>query len=356
MYKYEHFIPENTAPKGAKKLGVYDTSGKRLMSIPLGQLSQPMGAKRYSFGLVSDTHICPNNSEGTTVSAKLEHAFSWFEEQGAVFVANCGDMTNIGFENPKGTYNPVEFAEYQRICNLHPNLPVYSVCGNHDSYNADIANYEEELIEYTGHGIRFTVEHDEDVFIFFGQPKSSVLYVDGSTTPVPELVWLQEQLSNNKDKRCFVFIHPYLTDDSGNPLGVHPTPIEPAPYVHNIITTALKNHGRAILFHGHSHFMPSIQEQDETTNYTDKNGFPSVHVSSLGWASYIDSNNEMQKDMAGGFGYLVDVYDDCIVINGRDFVRNQWAALGVFKIDTTLQTIEAGTFTDSTGTITLQGG
>lgn len=332
-YIYSHLIPQNTAPKGAKQIGVY-RDGKRVYSIPLGRLAQPTGAKRYSFGLVSDTHICPNNVGGATVSARLESAFSWFANQGVALIANCGDMTNIGFENPKGTYNSVEFAEYKRICDLYPNVPVYGACGNHDSYNADVANYEDELIEYTGHGIRFTVEHDGDVFIFFGQPKSSILYVDGSTIPVPELAWFQEQLSNNKDKRCFVFIHPYLDNDSGNPLGVHPTPIEPAPYVHNIIVNALKDHGRAVLFHGHAHYMPSMQELDETTNYTKKNGFPSVHVSSLAWASYIDANNAMQKDTSEGFGAIVDVYDDCIVINGRDFVRNQWSPLGVIKIGT----------------------
>lgn len=332
-YKYPHLIPQNTAPKGAKRIGVY-RDGKRVCSVPLGRLGQPTETKRYSFGLVSDTHVCPNNPGGDVVSARLDHAFGWFEEQGAVLIANCGDMTNIGFENPKGTYNPAEFAEYQRICNLHPNIPVYGACGNHDSYNAHITEYEDELITYTGRGIRFTVEHGGDVFIFFGQPKSSVLYVDGSTLPIPELEWLQDQLNANPDKRCFVFIHPYLTDDSGNPLGVHPTPIEPAPYVHNVIVNALKDHGRAVLFHGHAHFMPSMQAYDKTCNYTDRNGFPSVHVPSLGWASYIDENNEMQKDPAEGFGILVDVYDDCIVLNGMDFVRDVPAPLGVYKINT----------------------
>ena len=336
-YKYTHFIPQNIAPKGAKSINVYDDNENKICSIPIGRMAQPMGTKRYSFGLVSDTHICPDNTTdnvGTKVSERLDRAFSWFEEQGAVFVAHCGDMTNWGIVDKTGTYNPVEFEEYKRICDSHPNLPVYGICGNHESYYAPIVNYEDKLIEYTGHGIRFTAEHDGDVFIFFGQPKSTTLYVSGSDLPVPELVWLQEQLSNNSDKRCFVFIHPYLTNDSGNPLGVHPVNIAPAPYVHNIIVNAIKNHGRAVLFHGHAHFMPSVQELDKTCNFTNKNGFPSVHVSSLAWASYI-KNMEMIKDNDEGFGAIVDVYDDCIVINCRDFVRNEWSPLGVLKIETT---------------------
>ena len=50
-------------------------------------------------------------------------------------------------------------------------------------------------------------------------------------------------------------------------------------------------------------------------------------------------------------GYIVDVYKDCIVLNGMDLVNNKPVPLGTFKIDTTLQTIEANTFTDSTGFI-----
>ena len=54
-------------------------------------------------------------------------------------------------------------------------------------------------------------------------------------------------------------------------------------------------------------------------------------------------------------GYIVDVYDDCIILNGRDFIDNDadghWLPIATYKIDTTLQTIEANTFTDDTGII-----
>lgn len=33
-------------------------------------------------------------------------------------------------------------------------------------------------------------------------------------------------------------------------------------------------------------------------------------------------------------GYIVDVYADCIVLNGWDFVNNQYVPLGVYKIAT----------------------
>lgn len=334
-YKYEHFIPQNTAPIGAKKIGVYDGNGNKVCSIPLGRLAPTTTApKLYSFGLISDTHICPEAANGAIVSARLDHALTWFEEQGAVFVAHCGDMVNVGFENPKGTYNPEQFAEYQRICNLHPNLPVYACSGNHESYNEPVVTYLDEYKAYVGYDLNFTVTHGNDAFIFLGMPKSATLYVDGGTLPVPELAWLESQLTANANKRCFVFIHPYMDEDSGDTLDKNPNDLLPVGYVTNVIKNALKNHGCALLFHGHSHFMPSMQEVDEMTNYTDQNGFPSVHVSSLGWAAYVDASGEYVKDVSEGFGCLVDVYEDCIILRGWDFVRNVPAPHGTIKIDT----------------------
>ena len=111
-------------------------------------------------------------------------------------VAHCGDIVNFGFENPTGTYNPIQYEEYKRIRDLHPNLPIYAASGNHDQ---PVPTYIDKYMECTGHDIRFTVEHDNDVFIFLGQPKVTTLYEDGSTTPVPELAWLETQLANNAD-------------------------------------------------------------------------------------------------------------------------------------------------------------
>lgn len=233
---------------------------------------------------------------------------------------------------PTGTYNPIQYDEYKRIRNLHQNLPIYAVSGNHDQ---PVPTYIDKYIECTGHDIRYTVEHDGDVFIFMGQPKVSTLYVDGSTTPVPELAWLENQLSTNADKRCFVFFHPYIVGDSGDTLGANPNDLLPETgYVPNLIKNALINHGRAVLFHGHAHFMPMMQELDVLTNFTDKNGFPSMHVPSLGWAAYIGDDGSMIKDDSEGYGYLVDVYDDCIYLRGRDFARNEWSGIGTFKIQT----------------------
>ena len=56
-YVYKHLIAENTAPVGAKAIGVYDENGKLVYSIPLGGLKPPNTPKLYSFCALADVHI-----------------------------------------------------------------------------------------------------------------------------------------------------------------------------------------------------------------------------------------------------------------------------------------------------------
>ncbi len=346
-YQYQHFIPQNTAPMGAKGIGVYNGNGKKVCTIPLGRMTPPTKEKLYSFGVLSDTHIQPYNATiGTLISAKLENAFRLFEENGASFVCISGDFVNRGFVNSSGTFVTDEFEEYKRICDLFPNLPVYEICGNHESYNSDITNHITDLKAYTGADLHYSVAQVGDLFLFLGQPAPAKPMTDEA------LQWCYETLEANRNRRCFLFVHPFISGDSGNAAGV---------YTANPIfdwwgnkTTAfqnlLKHYKNTILFHGHSHLKFECQELDEDANFTEKNGFRSVHTPSLATPRDI-VDGAMQERTSQGYGYMVDVYDDCIVLNGMDLVNNAPVPLGTYKIDTTLQAIEANTFTDSTGTI-----
>ena len=57
------------------------------------------------------------------------------------------------------------------------------------------------------------------------------------------------------------------------------------------------------------------------------------------------------KDNYASEGCLIDVYDNFIIVNGMNLIASKPIALGTYKIDTPLQTVDAGTFVDSTGTI-----
>ena len=349
MYKYEHFIPQNTAPKGAKKLGVYDSNGNKVCTVPLGRLTPVNKAKLYSVGIVADVHFAHVNTVVWTPHTKFDNALTHFENQGCVFCCNCGDMTQTGFyhEGDTQTLQTYQFEQYKAICDAH-NIPVYELCGNHESYVSDITNNISELATYAGAEMYYSVTQGDDVYLFLSQPSATVPMTDAA------LQWCYETLEANRNKRCFIFVHPYL--DSGNVSNLYGNDIfswwgNKGTAFKNL----LKHYKNTILFHGHSHFIFECQELDETVNYNESTGFKSVHIPSLSRPAFV-TDGVRDGDDSMSYGYLMDVYDDCIVLNGINFINNEYVPLGVFKIDTTLQTIEAGAFTDSTGIITLQGG
>lgn len=367
MYKYTHFISENIAPEGAKRIGVYDGNNKRVCGIPLGGLTPPDSKnKLYSFGLVSDMHI--NTTDGGVNSGRFDNALSYFEEQGASFCCHAGDITSIGLWYPisetEGTsyYYPYQFEEFQRICQKH-SIPVYGCTGNHESYNGHsivgtytdiygddstlVVNNLEKLQEYTGHGITYTITHGNDVFIFVGQSIGERPMTDES------LQWLYETLEANRNKRCFVFVHPYISaDDSGNPLGLHGIPT--FNYWGSARVEAFKSmmahYKNTMLFHGHSHVRPEVQTIVENVNFSTALGFRSFHIPSSSNSRTV-TNGKLTTD-GSAFCYLADVYTDCVVMRAYNLLTNEEVPIALYKIDTTLQTVAANTFTDSTGTIT----
>ena len=176
-YKYEHFIPQNTAPKGAQKIGVYDSNGRKVCTIPLGGLTPPSSQKQYSFGLVSDIHLFKSatNWDG---NGKFDRALSYLESYGCSMCIVSGDLTQTGFydEQSGGGYvlNEAQFAKYKEICDKHT-IPVYSLMGNHESYYGQaITNNLAKMKTYTGKDVlSYTVAQGNDLFILCGQPRDA---------------------------------------------------------------------------------------------------------------------------------------------------------------------------------------
>lgn len=351
-YKYTHFIPQNTAPVGAKCIGVYDSNGNKVCAIPLGFLTPVTDGKLYSFGLVSDMHLY-KSSVAWNPDTKFDNALTYFERKGCVLCAHCGDMTQTGLFNEGDTVNMdvAQMAKYKQVCDKHT-ISVYGICGNHESYVVPIENNLSELKAYTKTDLYYTVSQGNDLFIFIGQPQGTIPMTDEA------LQWLYNTLEANRNKRCFIFVHPHIS--SGNALGAYA--VNDFFGAWGTKTTAFKNllshYKNTILFHGHSHIKFECQEVDKEANYSEKDGFKSVHISSLGRPRDITNGTLNSYINTDSEGYIVDVYDDCIVLNGLDFINNgadvHVLPIATYKIDTTLQTIEANTFNDNTGTITTE--
>lgn len=341
-------LPENIAPSNASKLAIFSGDTK-VCDVDISKMRPTnLGSKLYSFGLLSDIHL--NITDGYVNSTRFDNALAYFENQGADFVCVSGDLTNIGFWYGRDDTEiyPHQFGEYERIRGLHPNMPVYGLCGNHESYNADITENLVELEEYMGHGLTYVINRGTDVFIFVSQSTGTLPMSDSS------LQWLYEQLETNRNKRCFVFIHPYVAaEDSGNAFGLHATPL--FSYWGAVRAAAFKSllahYKNTILFHGHSHMHFELQKQVRNANYSAALGFRSVHIPSTAYCRFV-VDGELVGDINECLGYIAEVYPGHIVLKGYDFARSEAVPIAQYCIDTALQPVEANTYTDSTGTIT----
>lgn len=350
IYKYKHFISQNIAPSGAKQIGVYDSGGNKVYSIALGGLTPPNKKKLYSFGLVSDIHLWYVEPDWKA-NTKFDNALSYFENEGCVMCIIAGDLTQTGLyrrtteSDTSTTYlDESQFAKYKEICDNHT-IPVYELMGNHESYySMPIIDNLDKMETYTGKGIlSYTVEQGNDLFILLGQPRGGEVMSD------EDYEWFENLLSNNQDKRCFIFVHSYIEEDSGDARDFRENSIFDSWSKTSSFINLLNQYDNVILFHGHSHVKFEYQEMDKNANYTDKNGFKSIHIPSLSRPRDIDtSSSTTPYDNNGSQGYLVDVYDDYIILNGigltdvtsADVTSKQYqpCPLGTYKIDTPLVT------------------
>lgn len=341
-YKYSHFIKQNTAPKGAQKIGVYNGNDVKVAEISLGRMTPKNTEPLYSFGVVSDIHVYKSatNWDGNT---KFDNALTLFENYGCAMCIVSGDLTQTGFydEQTGGGYvlNEAQFAKYKEICDKHT-IPVYEIMGNHESYYGQpITNNLDKMETYTGKALlSYTVTQGNDLFVLCGQPK------DASVMSDDDFTWLGETLEANTDKRCFVFVHSHIDDnveggveDSGNPAFARENSIFGywgATKTDNFIKL-MKQYPNAILFHGHTHIKFEAQEFDGDANYSAENGFKSVHIPSCGSPrTLVSADGTWTAADSESQGYIVDVYDDCIVLTGMDLVNSKPVPLGVYKIDT----------------------
>ena len=337
---YQDFIPQNVAPLGTRRIGVYDANGNRVGQIPLGSLTPPTpGRKLYSFGALSDVHIGYDTAE-TDFSTALTYLH---DSESVSFTCICGDLTGDG--------SNTQLSQYKTIVN---GRSVYAIAGNHEGMTADVEN---RIATYTGHPLYYSFTHGNDVFIMVGTIGGE-MYSNGVVFASGELQWLYETLEANRNKRCFVFQHIFAGVEKkavcGNAGGLYTNWCW-----HNtnecLVFESLMSHYKNVTwFHGHSHLKYSLQKYGQLyANYSETDGYRSVHIPSLtAPREDTDGDGTYENVYAESEGYVVDVYENGIHLRGRDFVKGEFLPIASYWLDTTLQTVPAGTYTDSTGTIT----
>jgi len=333
MAQYKDFIPENTAPVGVRRIGIYSQKGNRVGAIPLGNLAKPEGQKMYSFGALSDVHV-----QYDTAQADFQKALSYLNHTEDVeFTCICGDLTVNGTD--------AELTQYKGYVDSYsPDTPVYAVFGNHDTYQGLYNNTE----KYTGQPFNYTFTRGNDVFVMVGNI-SGYSGAIGTLFTRETLQWLYETLEANRNKRCFLFQHILSASGSGDALNVYPhTKLSGAEAT--VFESLISHYKNVIWFHGHSHFKFYLQYASDIANIDKYFGTWSIHIPSLSVPRDV-SGSSYSTIYADSEGYVVDVYETGIHLRGRDFVTGEFLPIASYWLDTPLQSVAIGTYTDSTGTI-----
>lgn len=352
---YTAFIPQNVAPLGARRIGIYDSNGNRVGQVPLKSLTPPTaGRKQYSFGALSDIHLQTDTAQDD-FRAALEYLNGTEDVE---FTCICGDLTSSGAASELQVYK-------NYIDTYSADTPVYAIAGNHEAPSNDNAVTEESAIvglsfdalrPYTGQSLYYSFTRGDDVYIMVGEWAWSYKW----PFSIAEMQWLYETLEANRNKRCFVFQHLLSYDGSGNPYpGANPTTdilggentTRYSTVPGRIFLSLMRHYKNCIWFHGHSHTAFDSQEDNPMANYDQYYGIHSVHIPSLAVPREFENSAYVQM-LAESEGYVVDVYENGIHLRGRDFVKGEFLPIASYWLDTTLQTVAAGTYTDSTGTIT----
>lgn len=342
MASFTELISQNIAPETVKRIGVYSSSGTRVGGIKLGNLEFPsnLGTKLYSFGALSDVHV---SADVSTSEADFRRALTYFQDIEKVnFVCIAGDCTQYSATSEWTLYNKC-------IAEESENTPVYAIAGNHDGYGITVT--DAWCQERFGYGTFHTFTQGNDVFIML----SNSCYPSQSSNLPPFYTSGLQQLYNtleaNRNKRCFVFQHYFMVGYAGDPANLYgSTTIFGTQQT--VLQSLMAHYPNSLWFHGHSHFLFETQAAHATSTYDKAFGCHNIHIPSCAVPKQV-TGSTVTTLSEGSQGYVVDVYDNAVVLRGRDFIANDYVPHGVYCLDTTLKTVAAGTYSDSTGTITV---
>lgn len=277
-----------------------------ILSIQSGGGDIPLGNKLYTFGAISDIHLRPDNY-GQGID-DFNRTIQLLQNLGAEFVGIAGDLGYYGNTN--------ELELYKSALDTLATVPFHVVRGNHDKPFTD-ADWQ----TYTGFAPNHELVYNGDVFLFM-----SMDYVNNTTNAVEVgyatgLAWLKERLARYKGARIFVFCHYPPSGYSGLADGQYYGWTSTATEDDELVSALLQTKN-VIMFTGHTHYRLNVEETYDSINIYRFNNSKAafIHVPSNSRPRDKDGNTVEQYSE----GYIVDVYEQGVVVRGVDFVSGEF--------------------------------
>ncbi|MBR3766826.1 MAG: metallophosphoesterase [Clostridia bacterium] len=351
-------LPDYTAipDKAENILVTLDGETLEIYEIPAEKRAD-RGEKVYSFGSISDLHFNRYELDGgaDVAESTFARSLSFFEEAGVSIVAMPGDISTEGEKEAFMAFNNISSGY---------DFPAYTTTGNHDLY----AKYEKEnwltymntgaygeekadgIINVAENGMDFVYEEavSGDIFIFLNQTSNNYGLLFNALLENSQLDWLEEQLEAHKDKSVYLFFHTFLNSAKGNPLmgtgnlqndlgWSYPLFYTPGANDEVRIRKLLREYDNVFFFNGHSHWAYHMQTLNPNLNISKngENGATFVHVSSVSSPRITGDYQVLWEgtDPTMSEGYLIEVYEDTLVLYGVDFVNNRILAYATYECE-----------------------
>ncbi len=308
------------------------------------QLSFNTDDALYTFGAVSDPQIANDSYGSGSYPYDEVHwaaALKTMAQREVDFMVSSGDTVND--QNGKQTF-AAEYKTYQKILAESPYAkPIYEANGNHDvgtvwDKNGNYFNANDPFVIGTGLDstantinagkpyYEITEPVTGDHFIFMALEGG--FYTDRSTQFSKEqLDWLEGLLKkySTDGKNIFIIEHANIQGwGSGDKLTT--------PYYYDLglnknsadvkrFIGLMETYKECVIITGHTHLELSAQY-----NYSDNSGTSAVmmHNSAIGGVRRLVNGSVDRSAVLGlSEGYIVEVYEDCIIFNGTNLYYNE---------------------------------
>ena len=338
-------------PKGATYLLAMNGDETVVYSYKLPASRLLTQEELYVFGAISDTHQGTRYGSTSIPYNHFVNAAKVLYEKGAIAIGICGDFS---YNNTEDEYILHEKA-IKEIYQFAPDMPIFTTSGNHESkytgfsydwymqYSRDVVDYDSDIDYkyFDGNELDYVVElPDGSVMIYFHQ----IAYDYGSSTSRlvsdEQLVWLEARLEQYKDQTVFFFFHTFMDEmvgDASTPGNEYGLPMISSTVEYKKFTELFTKYTNVVYFSGHSHWTfdsqfvtPKPGKTNDDKNIDDKDGTfaTMVHIPACSTPRTLVGSGKGRSE-----GYIVRVYETCIILEGYEFVQGETFAYATYIIE-----------------------
>lgn len=308
----------NVAPTNATKIIGKDAYNNIISEIPIpSSMNKKTGTLLYKVGVVSDIHIDAYGEDYGDSQNDFIKALQFFNTNNVDFIVINGDLVNDGYEE--------DYKKYVEIVTNYSNkIPIKTLRGNHECYYDGGYNVSNNrYANYIGDDTYYEYIKGNDVYIFLSAMKEA-----GDNLKSEQTTWLKEKLAEHKNKRILLFTH-YMYGEVGTVGNL----FDKTQMSNSAFLNLIKQYKNIVYFSGHSHTNFEAQKLNKYANIKRSSDICNrVHISSLA-RPRVYKGSEFVNTPDGSEGYVMEVYENGILLKGYDFAIEEYVAIAQYFLE-----------------------